>query len=65
MILRNLRMRGLVDEGTSAEHILPVYTISIEALAHLGFSSVSELPDYESLHEHEHLDAVVLESHNT
>lgn len=62
VILRNLRMRGLLEEGSSDEHVLPVYTLSLQALAHLGVTSVHELPQYEALHIHEHLDPEALDA---
>ncbi|MBI4427438.1 MAG: SMC-Scp complex subunit ScpB [Candidatus Magasanikbacteria bacterium] len=56
IILRNLLMRGLIDENEDQEKPLPVYSLSMEALRHLGVSSASELPDYSTLHKHEHLE---------
>lgn len=54
VILRNLLMRGLIEENTS-DAVVPVYTLSFEALAHLGIHSVNELPEYENLHSHEYI----------
>jgi len=56
IILRNLLMRGLIDEHEDEKKILSVYSLSMEAVRHLGISSAFELPDYESLHKHEHLE---------
>ncbi|OIO19021.1 MAG: SMC-Scp complex subunit ScpB [Candidatus Magasanikbacteria bacterium CG_4_10_14_0_8_um_filter_32_14] len=56
IILRNLLIRGLINEFEDQEHILPVYELSIEALRFLGLSSILELPDYESLHNKELLN---------
>ena len=56
VIIRNLLMRGLVEESDDEQKILPVYTLSVEALRHLGVKSVSELPDFETLHAHEFID---------
>ncbi|MFA7314364.1 MAG: SMC-Scp complex subunit ScpB [Candidatus Magasanikbacteria bacterium] len=50
VILRNLMIRGLVNEFEDEEHILPVYELSIDALRFLGLGSIVDLPDYESLH---------------
>ena len=50
VILRNLMIRGLVNEFEDSDHILPIYELSIEALRFLGLSGILELPDYESLH---------------
>ena len=56
IILRNLLMRGLVDEHEDENKTLPVYSLSMEALRHLGISSAAELSDYDSLRKHEHLE---------
>ncbi|MBI5222644.1 MAG: SMC-Scp complex subunit ScpB [Candidatus Magasanikbacteria bacterium] len=53
IILRNLLIRGLIDEHDDEKKILPVYSLSMEAVRHLGVNTVSELPDYETLHRHE------------
>lgn len=55
VILRNLLIRGLVNEFEDKEHVLPVYELSIEALRFLGLSSIEGLPDYSSLNSHEFL----------
>ncbi|MBT3539335.1 SMC-Scp complex subunit ScpB [Candidatus Parcubacteria bacterium] len=56
VILRNLMIRGLVVEYDNKESVLPLYELSVDALRHLGVSSVSDLPDYESFQNHEHLN---------
>lgn len=55
IILRNLMMRGLIQEKGSDDDLLDHYTLSIDALTHLGIKNVTELPDYERLSEHEHI----------
>jgi segregation and condensation protein B len=57
LILRNLLLRGLIEE--KEDDILPRFTVSFEALRHLGIRDVSELPEYESLHAHEHLEKAI------
>lgn len=58
VILRNLEMRGLVEEKEIQDELLPVYELSVDALRFLGIASASKLPDYETLHAnidvHEH-----------
>lgn len=56
LILRNLLLRGLIEENESQDKILPVYSLSVEALRHLGIDSASDLPDYEELHKHEFVE---------
>lgn len=53
VILRNLLIRGLVNEYEDSEHLLPVYELSIDALRFLGVSDIAQLPEYESLHNNE------------
>ena len=56
LIIRNLLLRGLVEENEKPDKLLPVYVLSMEALRHLGVSSVSELADYENLSKHEFIE---------
>jgi segregation and condensation protein B len=57
MILRNLLMRGLVDERT--EGGLPQYAVSMEFMRFLGASSVAELPDYETLRRDRRIEDIL------
>ena len=59
VILRNLLMRGLIKEYDDDEKILPVYELSVDALAHLGLKKSAELPDYETLSSHEYIHAAL------
>lgn len=61
IILRNLLMRGLIEEKEDEKKLLPVYLLSFEALAHLGVKSLNELPEYESLRHHEFIEKVLEE----
>jgi segregation and condensation protein B len=56
VILRNLMIRGLVEEKDDPEKMLPAYNVSFEALRHLGVNSIDELPDYNILRDHEHFE---------
>ncbi len=58
VILRNLMMRGLIEES-SENSLVPVYSLSLEALSHLGIHSVQELPDYATLHAHEYIQVAL------
>ncbi len=59
LIIRNLLIRGLIEEIEEADKIVPVYRLSFEALRHLGVSNVKELPDYEEMSQHAHIQNVV------
>jgi len=55
VILRNLMMRGLVDQYDSSEEILPTYVLTMDALAALGISEIADLPQFAELSQHEHI----------
>jgi len=59
IIIRNLIIRGLIEEKDDAEKLMPVYTISLDALSHLGVKTVEELPEYQTLRQHENIVQVV------
>ena len=55
VILRNLHIRGLIEEQKITHGILPSFVLSFAALSHLGITQVSDLPEYETLSTHEHI----------
>lgn len=55
LIIRNLLMRGLVKENEDSANLLPTYEVTMDYLRHLGLNSLAELPDYETLHNHEYV----------
>lgn len=55
VILRNLMIRDLVEQVEDSTALSAPYAVTVNALRHLGISSVTELPEYETLHAHEHL----------
>jgi segregation and condensation protein B len=55
LILRNLLMRGLVKETESGLNLLPAFEVTMDYLRHLGINSLTELPDYDKLHNHPYL----------
>jgi segregation and condensation protein B len=56
LILRNLLIRGLIAERDDKERLQPVYTVTSEFVRHLGINSLSELPEYATLHADEMID---------
>lgn len=56
LILRNLLLRGLIEEKADKEKEESYYTVTMDFVRFLGVSSVSELPDYEKLNHDERLD---------
>lgn len=59
LIIRNLLMRGLVKENEDPANLLPTYEVTMDYLRHLGLTKISELPDYEVLHNHEYVMKVL------
>lgn len=59
IIIRNLMMRGLVNESQGKTDLMASYSLSVEALSHLGIDNSSQLADYETLHAHEYIDHVL------
>jgi len=59
LILRNLLMRGLIEERDDAKRMQAVYTLSADALRFLGLHSKEELPDYTTLHANAHIDKLL------
>ena len=59
LILRNLLVRGLIEEREDAQRLQPVYTLSPDTLRFLGLHSKEELPDYQTLHANAHIDKLL------
>lgn len=59
IILRNLLMRGLVEETDDKQKLQPVYTLSSKMLRHLGIHTIEELPDFAELHENAKIDKLL------
>jgi len=57
IILRNLMMRGLIDEKEGDG--LPSYSVSMEFMRFLGAASVAELPDYETLRRDKRIEDIL------
>lgn len=59
VILRNLMQRGLVEEESNKDMVMPAYRLSVFALRHLGVTKVEELPHFDEFHAHEHINATL------
>lgn len=59
LILRNLLMRGLVDEVGQTETGSPLYRVTVDFLKHLGVSGAEQLPDFVELNTNVHLQALL------
>ena len=52
LILRNLLMRGFIEERKDEQGLLSVYQVTFDFLKYLGITSASQLPEFETLHDH-------------
>ena len=59
LILRNLLVRGLIEEEDDAEKLGMTYRLSFEALRHLGIKEAAELPEHQTWHAHEYVERVL------
>ncbi len=50
LILRNLLIRGLIEENLDKVLGESVYSVTLDFLKYLGMTKLSDLPDYENLH---------------
>jgi segregation and condensation protein B len=57
IILRNLMMRGLVEEEIA--NGLPIYRVSMDFMRFLGAGSAAELPDYETLRRDKRIEDIL------
>lgn len=55
LILRNLLIRGLVEESSDKGSLSTNYSVTMDFLRHLGINSVEELPNFEKLNSDENL----------
>jgi segregation and condensation protein B len=55
MIIRNLLIRGLIEESTDKDSLSTNYSVTMDFLKYTGINSVEELPDFEKLNSDENL----------
>lgn len=61
LILRNLLIRGLIEEKEDATRFQNVYTASADLLRELGVDSIDALPDFKSFHDDEKIQSLISE----
>ncbi len=61
LILRNLMIRGLVEQQEDTRLGQPVYAVTTDFVKYLGVDSLESLPDYASLHAHPTVERVLAE----
>ncbi len=59
IILRNLMMRGLIEEIEDKEQMVSKYQITFDFMKHLGINEATQLPDFAKLNSNEALEQIL------
>lgn len=59
LILRNLMIRGLIEEEGETETGSPIYRVTLDFLRFLGINKTSELPQFAELNTNVHLQEML------
>ncbi|MFA5188630.1 MAG: SMC-Scp complex subunit ScpB [Patescibacteria group bacterium] len=59
IILRNLMIRGLIEEIDDKKNMVQKYQITFDFLKHLGLTDPTQLPEYEKLNSQEALEKLL------
>lgn len=59
LILRNLMIKGLIEEVKEKNDMEPRYVLTFNFMRHLGIKDISELPDYEKLSKSEIFEKIL------
>ena len=62
LIIRNLLIRGLVEERDDTARLQSVYTVTTDFVRHLGLSSLNDLPEYQRFHADERIAKLIEEA---
>lgn len=59
IILRNLLIRGYIEEEQDNTRLQMVYTVSMDFMRKLGLTHLEELPEFESFHNNQSIDQLL------
>jgi len=59
LILRNLLIRGLIEEKLDKEKQETFYNVTMDFIRYLGVNKLEDLPDYERLHQDDTIDKIL------
>lgn len=65
LILRNLLIRGFIEEEEDHVRLQPVYSVTADFLRELGIHRISELPEFDSFHQNEKMTQLIQEIQQT
>lgn len=64
MIIRNLLIRGLIEESSDKGSLSTNYSVTMDFLKYMGIAAVEDLPDYEKLNSDENLQKLLDNNEN-
>ncbi|TFG35175.1 MAG: hypothetical protein E4H47_02040, partial [Parcubacteria group bacterium] len=59
LILRNLMIKGLVEQREDKEKMAIFYHVTFDFLKYLGITETKELPDFEKLNKDENIEKIL------
>lgn len=59
LILRNLQIRGMIEQVGENEIGSPIFRVTLEFLRYLGVNKLTDLPEYEELNKNVHLQELL------
>lgn len=59
LILRNLLIRGYIEEEQDSVRLQSVYSVSMEFMRKLGMTNLKDLPQYDAFHENENINVLL------
>jgi segregation and condensation protein B len=59
LIIRNLLLRGLIEEKFEKEKNETYYLVTMDFVRHLGVNSIDDLPDYARLNQEEAIERIL------
>lgn len=59
IILKNLMIKGLIENELNKEKMLEVYNVTLDFLKYLGINKVNSLPEYEKLNSDEIINKII------
>ncbi len=65
IILRNLMIRGLIEEIEDKKNMVETYQITFDFLKHLGITAPEQLPEYQHLNSSEALEQLLKQKQTT
>ena len=62
LIIRNLMIRGLIEEREDVTRLQPVYTATLDFVRHLGVDALTALPEFARFHDDQRITKLLEDS---